>query len=280
MNIVVKPDTKNIKNYINAGINAFILCLENFSSCTKITWKLSEIKKLTKEYKDIDFYIEIDKNIFNKDLEKLRKYLLEIDELRISGIFFYDLSLINLKTKLNLKTDLIYSPNFLVTNYKTCNYYEEMGIKGILISPCITKDEIKEIIEKTNINKFINVFGYQVMSFSKRHLVTNYFNEIKKDKKYKYIKKEGRKFEIIENETGTYILSDTILNGMKYLNYFKDSNIILNEISINHNKFLKVIKKYIESIKENKDLTKDIEKIIPNTSLQFFDKETIVRVKK
>ena len=145
--------------YIKSALYNYTL--EESSSNLDIDYEEVDTDNLYKRLKELDKNIEIDKNIFNKDLEKLRKYLLEIDELRISGIFFYDLSLINLKTKLNLKTDLIYSPNFLVTNYKTCNYYEEMGIKGILISPCITKDEIKEIIEKTNINKFINTYVYE-----------------------------------------------------------------------------------------------------------------------
>ena len=107
-----------------------------------------------------EIFIKIDKNIFNKDIENLKKILLELDSLNINGILFYDLSVLSLAKKLEIKTPLIWNQNFFVTNYRTCNHYEEKGVYGAVISSEITLQEIIEIRKNTSFKLFVNIFGY------------------------------------------------------------------------------------------------------------------------
>ena len=47
--------------------------------------------------------------------------LLEIEKLKIKGIIFYDIAIINLKQKHNLQTSLVWAQEHLTTNYQTIN---------------------------------------------------------------------------------------------------------------------------------------------------------------
>lgn len=275
MKILVVPTSTNIKKY-EKNAQAFLFGLKNFSYTTKINLNINQIKKI-KQQTDKEIFIKIDKNIFNKDLEKLKQNLIELDKLNINGIMFYDLSVMSIAKNLNLKTPLIWNQNYFVTNYKTCKYYEKEGIQGAVISSEITKEEILEIRKNTKLTLFVNIFGYQMMAFSKRKLITNYFKYLKKKnlKKKNYIIEKDKKYRIIETQEGTIILSDKILNGIKYKQLFEDNNInylILDQTMIKDRSFLKIL----DIINNNKQ-----EEIpIKNTDELFLNKKTIYKVKK
>ncbi len=274
----------NTKNY--KGAKTLLFGLKDLSTYENEI-SLEELNK----YKDKEIYLALDKNIFNEDLPKLEESLKEIDKLNIKGILFYDLAVLHISKRLNLKTPLIWNQNFLVTNYKTCNFYEKQNIKGAVISGEITIEEIEQLAKNTKIDLYINVFGYQLMAISKRKLITNYFNHTKEknqEKAHKMIEKENS-YPIIENETCTKIYTKEVLNGIKYLNRLKQAGIkyiILNDILLDEEKFNKVAKIYEEALNKNEtdqellEREKQIKNIINNTSTLFLDKKTIYKVKR
>ncbi len=254
-------------------------------SINKPTLSLEELKNI----KDKNIFISIDKNIFNSDLPYLEKALQLIEKLNLKGIFFYDLAVLSLSKRLNLKTKLIWNQDFLVTNYKTCNFYQKEGVKGAVLSP-LTIEEIEEIRNNTNLELYVNIFGHQLMAVSKRHLLTSYFNYINKEnnQNIKFMKEKTGTYPVIEEFYGTKFLTKDILNGIRYLNKLKEIKIdyvILDSILIENDTFSKILEYYKEAI--YKDVTEErllemeqeINKIIP-TSLEFFAKKTIYKVKK
>lgn len=254
-------------------------------SINKPTLSLEELKNI----KDKNIFISIDKNIFNSDLPYLEKALQLIENLNLKGIFFYDLAVLSLSKRLNLKTKLIWNQDFLVTNYKTCNFYQKEGVKGAVLSP-LTIEEIEEIRNNTNLELYVNIFGHQLMAVSKRHLLTSYFNYINKEnnQNIKFMKEKTGTYPVIEEFYGTKFLTKDILNGIRYLNKLKEIKIdyvILDSILIENDTFSKILEYYKEAI--YKDVTEErllemeqeINKIIP-TSLEFFAKKTIYKVKK
>ena len=72
--------------------------------------------------------------------------LVQLDKMNITGVFFYDLAVLELKRELNLNIDLVWNQTHMVNNYKTCNYYYSKGVKYALLGKEITLDEILEII--------------------------------------------------------------------------------------------------------------------------------------
>lgn len=275
---------KTNKNYRNA--KCVLFGLKDLSTYeNEIT--LEELNNI----KDKEVFLAIDKNIFNSDLELLENTLKRIDKYNIAGIFFYDLAVLNLAKKHNVKTTLIWNQNFLVTNYKTCNFYQKEGITGAVLSSEITISEVEEIAKNTKLNLFLNIFGYQLMAISKRNLITNYFKYLKleNDKQTNYIIEKNNKYPVIEEKIGTKFYTKDILNGIRYINKLKQANIkylILDDNLIDQKVFEEVASIYEESIANNLtdeqllEKEEKIKKLLPNTSTLFLDKKTIYKVKR
>lgn len=275
---------KTNKNYRNA--KCVLFGLKDLSTYeNEIT--LEELKDI----KDKEVFLAMDKNIFNRDLELLENTLKRIDKYNIAGIFFYDLAVLNLAKKYNVKTPLIWNQNFLVTNYKTCNFYQKEGITGAVLSSEITISEVEEIAKNTKLNLFLNIFGYQLMAISKRNLITNYFKYLKleNDKQTNYIIEKNNKYPVIEEKIGTKFYTKDILNGIRYINKLKQANIkylILDDNLIDQKVFEEVASIYEESIANNLtdeqllEKEEKIKKLLPNTSTLFLDKKTIYKVKR
>ena len=275
---------KTNKNYRNA--KCVLFGLKDLSTYeNEIT--LEELKDI----KDKEVFLAIDKNIFNRDLELLENTLKRIDKYNIAGIFFYDLAVLNLAKKYNVKTPLIWNQNFLVTNYKACNFYQKEGITGAVLSSEITISEVEEIAKNTKLNLFLNIFGYQLMAISKRNLITNYFKYLKleNDKQTNYIIEKNNKYPVIEEKIGTKFYTKDILNGIRYINKLKQANIkylILDDNLIDQKVFEEVASIYEESIANNLtdeqllEKEEKIKKLLPNTSTLFLDKKTIYKVKR
>ena len=288
MKIIVKP--KTIKNLNKTSADGFIFGMEDFCINPTVEVDIKTLLKLKKMLKDKEIFLSIDKNIFDKDLEKLKQILIEIDKLNLAGILFYDIGMISLRDKLKLKTKLIWNQNFFVTNYKTLEFYNKYNIQGAVISSEITIDEIKEIANRNkDMFLFVNGFGYQLMSFSKRKLISNYFKYIKRKDfiKKHFLKDKTEKYRIIEYKEGTAILSSSVLNTITEINTFKEINIdylILDEKELKEKDFLFVLDLYNKA--NNEMLTKEklieydntISKML-NTNTGFLYKKTIYKVK-
>ncbi len=275
---------KTNKDFKNA--NAFLFGLKGFSTLEEeIT--LEELSS----FSDKKVFLALDKNMFNSDLASLEDVLSNIDNYNISGILFYDLSVLSIAKRLNIKTPVIWNQNYLVTNYKTCNFYEKEGVSGAVINPIITISEITEICDKTKFDIFVPVFGYQMMALSNRKLITNYFDYIGETNfdKFNLINERDKKYPILEADCGTKIYSDEILNGIRYINMLKKSgvkHVILDGFLLDYPICEKVFKCYERAVYEDLSdeeliiLEKEINELIPNSSTLFFDKKTVFKVKK
>lgn len=291
MKLVVKPKNNNLNKLKKIKADAFIFGIEGLCVNEPCSVDLKKLKKIKNKLHDKEIFVSINLNVFNSDLENLKNTLIIIEDLNIAGIFFYDISLLKLKNDLKLKTPFIWNQNFFVTNYKTLEFYKKLGASGAVISSEITINEIKEIaVNKNKMNLFVNAFGYQMMAFSRRKLISNYFKNYKEKDLIKkhYIKEKENKYRIIEEELGTAILSNKILNTIKEINSFKESGIdylILNNQEISEKDFLQVLKLYRNAIdfEVSADVLLNYEEEIKdklNTDTGFLYKKTIYKIKR
>ena len=287
MKLIVKPSSLKYIKEEKKKAYAFLFGIKNLSINKMFTLTVKQLDNIIKK-ENIKVFISLDKNIFNKDISYLKKVLLELDKLNVCGIMFYDLSILYLAKSLNIKTPLVWNQNFFVTNYETINYYKSKNVSSVYLSSEITYDEIEEITKNINSKTFINGFGYQLMSYSKRKFITNYFKYNKKFNinKIHYLEENNHKYIIKEEKEGTAILSCYILNSINYLNKFKIIGIdylVLDESFIDHDKFLEVVDIYSDFLNK-KDIENDqkIEKLFPGIEVSegFLNKKTIYRVKK
>ena len=159
-------------NFDNIKTDGLILSLKDFSVQSIKYFSIEEIKEIVNKY-NIDIYLKINKNIFNKDIDKLKEVLLELDKLDIKGIFFYDLSILKLKQELKLKTDLILDMTHMTTNSSNCNYFYKEGVNYALLSKELTVDEINLTKKNTNIKIMVELISRATIAFSKRKLLTS-----------------------------------------------------------------------------------------------------------
>ena len=255
-------EAKCIKDYCQA----FLLPLKDLSINYTNTFSLDDVKEFQTLNKEI--FIIINKNIHNNELLKLKQTLKEIEKLKINGIIFYDIALVNLKQKLKMQTPLVWNQEHLATNYGTVNYWYNKGIKYAYLSSELTKREIDEIKASTKAKLFINVFGYIPMFTSRRHLVKNYLDTFNlKSQNQNTIKKEGKTYPINDTDKGTTVYSNYILNAVD-INFDNIEYLVFNSNLIDENDFQDVLKNFQRG-KENK---------FPKET-GFLYKETIYKVK-
>lgn len=291
MDIIVKPE-KDLEEYIKLGIKTFLLPLRDFSVEYSKYYSLAEIKKVREKYPKIELFISINKNIMNEEIDSLKDILIQLDNLNIKGIFFYDSALIRLIKKLKLNVSLVWAQTHMVTNYNSCNYYYDNGVEYAMLSKELRLDEVKEIISKARTKSIIELITKPSIAFSKRHLVTNYYtnvNEKVKDEVTINEKISDTDLIVRENRDGSTFIKNSILNGFSILDELMDTNlsyILIKEDYIDHDLFIKIITNlvyYLNNYKEMNTLEK--EKFIKNqeellgNDTGFFFRKMIYKVK-
>lgn len=285
--IVIPKSINQIKNLINY-CDGFIIGVEGLSVNYPFYFSfalLSEIESLcSKNNKDL--FVSLNKNIHNSDLDILKSSLIKLSNMKLSGIIFYDIAIVNLNEKLGLNLNLIWNQEHMVTNFNTINYWVKKGIYGSYLSSELTKAEIIEIKDNINCPIMMNVFGYIPMFTSKRPLVKNYLEkfDLKDNSFINYIEKEGNIYPIVSDDVTT-VYSSKILNLTQDIIDFINSGIdyfVLNSFNINDDIFLDVIILFNEITEKNKlEIFNKVNMLLGyKTDMGFLYKKTVYRVKK
>ena len=217
----------NFLEYLDNGLDGMILPLESFSVDYFKYYSISDIKEYRKNTDKL-LYVVINKMIFNNELDSLFKVLKELENIKVDGVFFYDLAVLNLVRENNLSINLIYNGTHMVTNSDTINLYYDLGVKGAYLSNEITKDEVLNIRHNTKSDLFILLLGNPVVAMSRRNLLTSYFANKNKSKSDLITIKEpksGQEFLVKEDSNGTTFFYNKRLNLSNVYKELKDSGI-------------------------------------------------------
>lgn len=267
--------------------DAFLLGLDKLCVNMPNKYSLEEIKELIIVIKDgnKEVFIALNKNMHDSDLPYLTEMLILFNDLKVDGILYYDIAVVNLKEDNNLDVNLVWAQEHMTTNYVSSNYWHKHGSNYTLISSEITIDEIEGIRQKAEAKLIVPIFGHLSMFVSKRHLIKNYLNafKIKDASKMYYMVKKDDAYPIIDDEDGTTVYSSHILNGIEETLRLKDMGIdyvLLNSFNIDSNIFIDAVKMFKSANKKNiKELSDNIDsKLLTNRG--FLYNETIYRVKK
>lgn len=280
--IIIIPNNKEcIENIIDTD-NYILLGIEGYSINT-FNLEYDEIVKYIDRSNNI--FLSLNKNISNDKLDEVEKLLINISKLNIKGLFYYDVSIVSIVNRLKLNINLVWSSEHYTTNYFTINYWNSYGVNKVFLSNEITVDEITEIRKNTNVELIGQLFGYIPMYASKRHAVKNYLNHFNlnlNSNKY-YLFKEDKKYSIVDNNDGTVIYTNFILNGLReYLNLNNILDyVLINGYELDTDKLLKVVDIFSKVNEDNIDvLDKEIMIMFDNLEKGFLHEETIYRVKR
>ena len=152
MKLLVEPMNKENLKFNCDGL---ILAIKDYAVESNTYFTLEEIKNISDSFSG-EIFVKLNKNLMNDDIPFVKDILVQLDKMNITGVFFYDLAVLELKRELNLNIDLVWNQTHMVNNYKTCDYYNSRGVKYALLGKEITLDEIGQII-------FIG--GYEIEQF-------------------------------------------------------------------------------------------------------------------
>ena len=250
--------------------DGYVLGINDFSYLFGKTYSIDEIKKIV-ENTNKEIYVSFNRIIFNEELNLYKKVLLEADNIGLKGIIVGDIAALTYK----LKTNVILDQMHLNNNYYTINHYYNNGVNGIMLTNDITKEEINEIRNNTNITLYKEIFGYPHLSTSRRYLISNYLEYFKINNKSSYyeIKEDNSDnyYKVIEDEFGCHILADRPINLLGV-------NLNVDYLIIN-GLFIENIKEVVDIFVNNDVNKKEYLNDKYNCTQGFIDKKTIYKVK-
>lgn len=261
-NILINVDNlEYINDYEKAGITAFLFSLEDYSVGYN-TYSIEQINKINVSNK----YIMINRILDCKSIDELEIILPKLKG--IKGIVYEDIGVYKIVKKLNLNIELIYYQNHFGTNIESINFWTQK-VDSMFVSNEITKEEILNILEKSNKKLVLHLYGYNQVMYSRRLLLTNWSEEFNIPYKNQNIIEDTAthvKFRAIENKYGTVMYSEKIFNGSELFNNDKVKFYYINPTMIEHN----IIMDFLNNIKTHKNEQEDT---------GFLYKETIYKLK-
>lgn len=232
MKKIVSINDYDMLNNLSSYVDGFVVGIKDYS-INYPCFSMEEINKII-DYCNInnkEIFVVLNKNIHDKEIENVKQILSSLHN--ITGLFYYDNAILNLKDKLNLKYDLVLDQEHIVTNYNSINLYNDLGVKYAKLSTDITLKEAIEIQKNSKSKIIVTVFSILPMFASQRHLVKNYLNKfnLKDNSKINYMEKEGAKYKVID-DLGTCVYTDSIYSILDELDNIDFDYIFLNSFLI------------------------------------------------
>lgn len=175
-------------------------------------------------------YITVNILAHNKDLIGLDDYLKYLESINVDAVIVADLGIIARIKQVAPKLAIHVSTQASITNKYTAKAFADMGASRIVLARELSLDEIIEIRKylpkEVEIECFVH--GAMCISYSGRCLLSNYFcgrdsnhGECVQACRWDYAiarkDKQDEKFEILEDNRGTYILNSKDMNLIEHI---------------------------------------------------------------
>ena len=203
----------------------------------------------------------------NEDVNNLKEYLINLEECGVDAIIVSDPLVIDIVKKNNINIAIHMSTQISSLNYEDVLFWKNMGCERVVLGRETSKEEIKEIIDKTGIDIECFVHGAMCSSYSGRCVLSNYFTGRDANRggcaqicrwTFPLYDKDKKK---VESDT-EFTMSTKDLSLIKYIGEMIDIGIASLKVEgrMRSNYYIAtVISNYREAIDEyyNNNLTKD-----------------------
>lgn len=120
-------------------------------------------------------YITINIVFHNEDVDGLVDYLKRLEECRVDAIIVSDPLVINIVHENKINIPIHISTQYSTVNYEAVKFWKSMGVERVVLGRETSREEIKEIIDKTGVEVETFVHGAMCASYSGRCVLSNYF---------------------------------------------------------------------------------------------------------
>ncbi len=239
-------DLEKLKIAIDYGADAVYFGGEMFSlraGAGNLT--IDEIRKGVKYAHDKGKRAYLTVNIYahNEDVKPFEEYLNKIKDIGIDAFIVSDPGIMLLIKEVIPDAELHLSTQANMTNYKTAEFWQKLGVKRIVLARELTFKEIQELRSKMSEEMEIEAFvhGAMCISYSGRCLLSNFMVERDANRgqcahpcrwQYSLMEEQrpGEYFPIEEDERGTYILNSRDLCMIDHIPEIIESGIMSAKI--------------------------------------------------
>lgn len=171
-------DLERLKIALLYGADAVYIGGEEYSLRANATnFNMEEIKEACTFAHQLGKKVYLTVNIVfhNEDIAGVYDYLKEAVESGIDAFIVSDPFIISYIHENFKNVEIHVSTQNSTTNYETVLFFKKQGVKRVVLARELSKDEIKEIIEKTGVDIEVFIHGAMCTFFSGRCTLSNYF---------------------------------------------------------------------------------------------------------
>lgn len=171
-------DLERLKIAFQYGADAVYLGGKNFSLRANATnFSNEEIKEACQYAHKLGKKVYVTVNIVfhNADYKGLIDYLKLLSAYKVDAIISSDPSIIDIVNENNIKLKIHISTQMSNANYESVLFWKNLGVERVVLARECSKKDIKEIIEKTNIEVECFLHGAMCSAYSGRCVLSNYF---------------------------------------------------------------------------------------------------------
>ena len=170
-------DLERLKVTLTYGADAVYIGGQKYSLRANATnFSIEEIKE------GCDFAHKLNKKVYltlnivfhNEDMDGVEEYIKEVVDAGIDAFIVSDPFIIShIKTNYP-QVEVHLSTQNSTSNYKSVEYFKDEGIDRVVLARELSKNEIKEIIDKTGVDIEVFIHGAMCTCFSGRCALSNY----------------------------------------------------------------------------------------------------------
>ena len=119
-------------------------------------------------------YLTVNIVFHNDETEGVYEYIDEVVSAGVDAIIVSDPFVINYIASNFPEIEIHVSTQNSTTNYETVNFFKDQGVKRVVLARELSKEQIKEIIDKTGVDIEIFIHGAMCTFYSGRCTLSNY----------------------------------------------------------------------------------------------------------
>ncbi len=142
-------------------------------------FSIEEIQEAVKYAHNLNKKVYVTVNIVfhNEDIKGIKEYLIALSEAKVDAIIVSDPLIIDIINDNNINLKIHISTQASTLNYEAVSFWKSQGVERVVLAREMSKNEIKEIIDKTGMEIETFVHGAMCSSYSGRCVLSNYFTK-------------------------------------------------------------------------------------------------------
>ena len=142
-------------------------------------FSIEEIQEAVKYAHNLNKKVYVTVNIVfhNEDIKGIKEYLIALSEAKVDAIIVSDPLIIDIINDNNINLKVHISTQASTLNYEAVSFWKSQGVERVVLAREMSKNEIKEIIDKTGMEIETFVHGAMCSLYSGRGVLSNYFTK-------------------------------------------------------------------------------------------------------